>query len=56
MDRQTKNAKRAKPSETEWGAGVNAENARFLKVVEKTTSKDARAQMIKQNLERGTAL
>ena len=53
--RAEKNAKRAKLERTA-NAGVNLENAQFLKAVDKSINKDARAQIIKQNLERGTAL
>jgi hypothetical protein len=54
-DRAAKNEKRARLA-SDVNDGVNKGNARFNKSVERTMSKDARAQTIKQNLERGTAL
>ncbi|HYE75693.1 MAG TPA: hypothetical protein VEF04_20280 [Blastocatellia bacterium] len=55
QQRADRNAKRAKVAR-DTGEGVNAANAQFLRAVEKNTNKDARTQIIRQNLERGTAL
>lgn len=53
--RADRNAKRMRNS-SELKDGISAGNAQFNKALDRTISKDARAQTIKQNLERGTAL
>lgn len=54
--REERNLKRTKPDDDSTMGGINKQNAIFNKSLSRTMAKDVRAQTIKQNLERGTAL